>query len=129
MYLAKCEETPIIVHRIMTPVNVSEGHENRKGTFAVEEVVAQITTEAGETVDVTMMSKWEVRKDARIEKAAAEPSVNYRTARDRHVFPYCERRYGQYSRSLRQWKNCGSAPVGKMGGRERDYFHRLRRTR
>jgi V/A-type H+-transporting ATPase subunit A len=61
--LGEVQETPIIVHRIMTPTNVTgKVTKIEKGTFAVEEVVAQITTEAGETVDVTMMNKWEVRK-------------------------------------------------------------------
>ncbi|GAK59872.1 V-type ATP synthase alpha chain [Candidatus Vecturithrix granuli] len=61
--LGEVKETPIILHRIMTPHGVAGKVAHiEEGDFTVEEVVAQITTETGETVDVTMMSTWEVRK-------------------------------------------------------------------
>ncbi len=61
--LGEVQETPVVMHRILSPYGV-EGKVSKiqEGEFTVEEVVAEITPEEGDPVNVTMLSKWEVRK-------------------------------------------------------------------
>jgi V/A-type H+-transporting ATPase subunit A len=61
--LGEVQETPIIVHKIMTPFGmIGKVTSIREGEFTVDEVVAQVTPEQGDPIDVTMLTKWEVRR-------------------------------------------------------------------
>ncbi len=61
--LGEVQETQIIVHRIMTPHGVNgKVSKIQEGDFTVEEVVAEISPEEGNPVEVAMLTKWEVRK-------------------------------------------------------------------
>ncbi len=57
------QETSIIEHRIMIPYGVKGTIEDiYKGEFTVEETVAIVKKENGETVKIQMMQKWPVRR-------------------------------------------------------------------
>lgn len=61
-FLGYVDETEIVKHYIMVPEGVSgEVKSIRKGEFTVEDTVAVIKGENGDT-EVTMMQKWPVRK-------------------------------------------------------------------
>jgi V/A-type H+-transporting ATPase subunit A len=57
------QENSIFEHRIMVPVGI-EGEIEKifEGEFTVEETVAVVKTPGGESVNITMMQKWPVRK-------------------------------------------------------------------
>ncbi len=60
--LGTVQETPSILHKIMVPPNLSGTVSAiQSGSFTVTEVVATLTTDAGEQKDLTMMQKWPVR--------------------------------------------------------------------
>lgn len=61
--IGKVQETVVVEHRIMIPYGV-EGIivEIHEGEFTVEETVAVVKKDDGETVDIKMMQKWPVRK-------------------------------------------------------------------
>ncbi|MCP4399572.1 MAG: V-type ATP synthase subunit A [bacterium] len=62
--LGEVQETEIILHHIMVPYGVSGTLVKiQEGEFTVDECIAEVKTEDGEKVDVTMLSKWEVRKE------------------------------------------------------------------
>ncbi|KXG77945.1 V-type sodium ATPase catalytic subunit A [Fervidicola ferrireducens] len=57
------QETVIVEHRIMVPPGISGVIEDiREGEFTVTEPVAVLRTESGQTLELTMMQKWPVRK-------------------------------------------------------------------
>jgi V/A-type H+-transporting ATPase subunit A len=57
------QETVIVLHKIMLPYGVSGVvKEIRKGEFTIKEPVCVIERENGETVPVSMMQKWPVRR-------------------------------------------------------------------
>jgi len=58
------QENNIFEHRIMVPVGV-EGTVEKiyDGEFTVEDTVAVIKTESGDSVNLTMMQRWPVRKE------------------------------------------------------------------
>ena len=57
------DETPSIVHKILVPIGVKgKIVEIKEGKFTVEETVAVVELENGETKELTMMQKWPVRK-------------------------------------------------------------------
>ncbi len=57
------QESPIVLHKIMVPVNCSGVIKSiTAGSFTVTEVVAEVTKEDGTTQELTMMQKWPVRK-------------------------------------------------------------------
>jgi len=57
------DETPSIVHKILVPIGVKgKIVEIKEGSFTVEETVAVVELENGETKELTMMQKWPVRK-------------------------------------------------------------------
>lgn len=56
------QETTLIEHRIMVPPRVSGVIEEiRQGEFTVEEWVAKVKTDSGDTVEIAMMQRWPVR--------------------------------------------------------------------
>lgn len=56
------QETPVVLHKIMVPYNISGTvKEIKSGSFTVEEVVCIVETENG-LKELTMMQKWPVRK-------------------------------------------------------------------
>ena len=60
--LGTVQETPSILHKIMLPPNMSGTvKEIRSGSFTVEETVAIVETDKGETKALTMLQKWPVR--------------------------------------------------------------------
>ena len=55
-------ETPVVLHKIMVPPNMSGTITDiRSGSFTVEETVATLRTDKGEDVSLTMVQKWPVR--------------------------------------------------------------------
>ena len=55
-------ETPVVLHKIMVPPNMSGTITDiRSGSFTVEETVATLRTDKGEDVPLTMVQKWPVR--------------------------------------------------------------------
>ena len=56
-------ETEVVLHKIMVPNGVSGTVEwtIKPGSYIVDEVVAKIKTDKGETVELTMVQKWPVR--------------------------------------------------------------------
>jgi len=57
------QETVIVEHRIMVPYGIQGVIEEiYEGEFTVEDTVAVIKKDNGETVNITMMQKWPVRK-------------------------------------------------------------------
>ena len=55
-------ETPVVLHKIMVPPNLSGTITDIKsGSFTVEETVATLRTDKGEDVPLTMVQKWPVR--------------------------------------------------------------------
>ena len=60
--LGTVQETPSILHKIMMPPKMSGTvKEIKSGSFTVEDVVAAIETDKGETKELTMLQKWPVR--------------------------------------------------------------------
>ena len=60
--LGTVQETPSILHKIMLPPKMSGTvKEIRSGSFTVEDVVAVVETDRGETKELTMIQKWPVR--------------------------------------------------------------------
>ena len=60
--LGTVQETPSILHKIMLPPNMSGTvKEICSGSFTVEETVAIVETDKGETKKLTMLQKWPVR--------------------------------------------------------------------
>ncbi len=56
------QETPVVLHKIMVPYNVSGTvKEIKQGSFTVEDIVCVLETENG-LKELTMMQKWPVRK-------------------------------------------------------------------
>ena len=56
-------ETEVVLHKIMVPNGVSGTVEwtIKPGSYIVDEVVAKVKTDKGETVELTMVQKWPVR--------------------------------------------------------------------
>ena len=62
--LGEVQETEIVLHRIMVPHGVSGALTKiREGEFTVDDCIAEIKTAEGKKVEVTMVSKWEVRRE------------------------------------------------------------------
>jgi len=60
--IGEVEETPLVRHRIMTPLDgAGKILEVRAGRFSVEETVARIQTDEG-TRDIKMFQTWSIRK-------------------------------------------------------------------
>ncbi len=61
--LGEVNETEIVTHYIMVPHGVTGTVEQiAGGEFTVDEAIAHIKTASGDMVDVTMLTKWQVRK-------------------------------------------------------------------
>lgn len=75
-YLGVVEETTLIKHYIMVPPGVSGRVKHiRKGSFTVEEVVAVLETQHGDT-EISMIQRWPVRKPRPyVEKLAPNMSL------------------------------------------------------
>ena len=60
--IGKVQETTILEHKIMVPVDIKEGEivEIQKGEFTVKDVICKIKTQKG-TEEITMLTKWPVR--------------------------------------------------------------------
>lgn len=57
------QETMVVQHKIMVPYGISgEIVEIKEGSFTVEETVCVVKNDKGETVDLTMMQRWPVRR-------------------------------------------------------------------
>ncbi|HHZ02522.1 MAG TPA: V-type ATP synthase subunit A [Tissierellia bacterium] len=57
------QETIVVEHRIMVPYGISgEVVDIKEGSFTVEETVCVVKKDNGETVNLTMMQKWPVRR-------------------------------------------------------------------
>ena len=56
-------ETEVVLHKIMVPNGISGKVEwvIKPGSYIVDEVVAKVKTDKGETVELTMTQKWPVR--------------------------------------------------------------------
>ena len=86
--LGDVQETPIVAHRIMTPRGVAGTVTTiREGDFTVDQAVATIATAQGVTVDVTMVTKWEVRKGRPYKKKL--PPNRPLTTGQRNVDTFC----------------------------------------
>ena len=61
--LGTVPETEVVLHKIMVPNGVSGTLEwaIQPGDYTIEEVVARVRTESGETKELTMVQKWPVR--------------------------------------------------------------------
>lgn len=58
------QENEIFEHRIMVPYGIEGTIESiEKGSFTIDTPVAKVKTKNGETVELTMMQKWPVRKE------------------------------------------------------------------
>ncbi len=69
--LGVVEETALIKHKIMVPAGISgEITEIREGDFTVQEAVARVNTDRG-VREVTMSSRWPVRKERPIKEKFA----------------------------------------------------------
>ncbi len=61
--LGEVDETTLVVHKVMIPPKIKGTIKKiNKGSFNIEEVIAVITNENGEDVDIIMLQKWPVRK-------------------------------------------------------------------
>jgi V/A-type H+-transporting ATPase subunit A len=61
--IGKVRETAVVEHRIMVPHGIAGVIEEiRAGEFTIEDTVAAIRKEDGETVGITMLQRWPVRK-------------------------------------------------------------------
>ncbi len=61
--LGMVDETKLIVHKIMVPPNLSGTISSLKsGSFNITETIAEIKTESGEIVPVTMLQYWPIRE-------------------------------------------------------------------
>ena len=61
--LGTVPETEVVLHKIMVPNGISGtvAWTIEPGDYIVDEVIAKINTDKGETVDLTMVQKWPVR--------------------------------------------------------------------
>lgn len=60
--LGTVQETTLIEHRVMVPPTLSGTLKSIKsGSYTIEEVIAQIETADGKTVDVAMLQRWPIR--------------------------------------------------------------------
>ena len=61
--IGKVQETVVVEHSIMIPYGI-EGtiEEIYEGEFTVEDTVAVVKKDTGETVNIQMMQRWPVRK-------------------------------------------------------------------
>ncbi|HHV98006.1 MAG TPA: ATP synthase subunit A [Clostridiaceae bacterium] len=76
--IGKVQETAVVEHRIMIPYGISGVVEEIKsGEFTVEETIAVVRKDDGQTVNIQMMQKWPVRKGRpyREKLAPSEPLV------------------------------------------------------
>ena len=66
--IGEVEETPLVRHRIMTPLDgAGKILEVRAGRFSVEETVARIQTDEG-TRDIKMFQTWSIRKQRAVRR-------------------------------------------------------------
>ncbi|HBG26642.1 MAG: V-type ATP synthase subunit A [Planctomycetes bacterium GWF2_41_51] len=74
--IAEVQETPLMLHKIMVPPNISGKIEGlREGDFTVTEKIADITSNDGKKNDITMMQKWPVRLGRLVKKRLAPDSI------------------------------------------------------
>ncbi|MDF2821918.1 MAG: V-type synthase subunit [Clostridiales bacterium] len=61
--IAEVPETSVIIHKVMVPPSVKGTVTSVKpdGQYTVNDIIVQITDEAGNTVDLTMVQKWPIR--------------------------------------------------------------------
>ena len=61
--LGSVPETPVVLHKIMVPNGVAGTVEwvADKGEYVIDEVIARVKTDKGETKELTMVQKWPVR--------------------------------------------------------------------
>lgn len=69
--IGEVQETPVITHKIMVPINV-KGKINQilSGEYTVEETIAKVSTEEG-IKNINMLNKWPVRTKRRYKKKLA----------------------------------------------------------
>ncbi len=61
-FLGEVQETPAVLHKIMVPAGVSGVVESiQSGSFTVDDTVAVVKLDNGETKELTMVQKWPVR--------------------------------------------------------------------
>ncbi len=74
--VGQVQESKLMLHKIMVPFGVQGTIEGLKeGDFTVEEPVAKIKTENGQTVDVQMLQKWPVRQPRPVQNRLAPNRV------------------------------------------------------
>ncbi len=76
--IGKVQETVVVEHRIMVPYGISGVVEEiKRGEFTVEDTVAVIRKDDGQTVNIQLMQKWPVRvgRPYREKLAPVEPMV------------------------------------------------------
>ena len=70
--LGTVQETPVVEHRVMVPPGVSGTlKEIEQDTATIEETIAVIEDEDGETHEVRMRQKWPVRRERPVERKLA----------------------------------------------------------
>ena len=118
----------MVEHRIMVPVGLC-GTVKTIGdkTATLEDTIAQIETDDGKIVPVTMLQRWPVRRGRpyREKQAPKAPMITGQRIIDT-LFPHRFRWYGGRSRPVRLRQDGCAAPAGQMG---RCGYHRLRRLR
>ncbi|OQB22442.1 MAG: V-type sodium ATPase catalytic subunit A [candidate division BRC1 bacterium ADurb.Bin183] len=74
--LGSVKETTLVEHRIMVPPDV-EGviAEIKSGSFTIEETIARIKDKDGQSIEVSMLQKWPVRKGRPYQKRLAPDSL------------------------------------------------------
>jgi V/A-type H+-transporting ATPase subunit A len=66
-FLGEVEETPLVKHGIMVPLDAGgKVMEVKKGKFTVEEVVSRIQTKKGEIKEIKMFQTWPIRKNREV---------------------------------------------------------------
>ena len=62
--IAEVQETPVLLHKIMVPPNISGTFANVRsnGEYTISDVIAVVKTEKGKMIDIAMTHKWAVKK-------------------------------------------------------------------
>jgi V/A-type H+-transporting ATPase subunit A len=74
--IGQVQETPILLHKIMIPQNISGKIEGLKeGDFTVEQNIATVTAGDGQKHEIKMMQKWPVRMGRTVKQRLAPDSI------------------------------------------------------
>ena len=128
--LGTVQETVLIEHRVMVPPALAGTLRSIKsGVHTIEEVIAQIETQDGKTVDVQMLQRWPIRIPRPV-KQKDIPRSRLQRARASSIRSFPLRRVAQaLFRAPSVRENGHAAGACKVLQRAGDRLHRLRRTR